>query len=98
MGQLRPWEALRAGGAVVRDDAEQSQTGGWRTGLKPQVDLASCVNCLLCWLYCPDSAVTLDGTTFTGFDLRFCKGCEICAVTCPVGAIEMVPEETPDDH
>ena len=56
--------------------------------------MTQCVNCLLCWLYCPDSAVTLEGTTFTGFDLDFCKGCEICAEVCPTGAIVMVAEDT----
>ena len=45
------------GGIVLRDEAEQPETGGWRTGVKPQVDLSKCVNCLLCWIYCPDSAV-----------------------------------------
>ena len=35
------------GGVVVRDEAEQAETGAWRTGLKPQVDLTKCVNCLL---------------------------------------------------
>jgi pyruvate ferredoxin oxidoreductase delta subunit len=47
----------------------------------------------LCWLYCPDSAVRLDGTTFVGFDHDFCKGCELCAVACPVNAIEMVRDD-----
>ena len=56
-------------------------------------DLESCVNCLLCWLYCPDSAVVLDGTTFAGFDYDYCKGCEICAEVCPVDAIAMVAED-----
>jgi 2-oxoacid:acceptor oxidoreductase delta subunit (pyruvate/2-ketoisovalerate family) len=92
MAELRPWEQLPDGGTVVRDEAVQPHTGGWRTGLKPSVDLSLCVNCLLCWLHCPDSAVTLDGATFTGFDLDYCKGCEICAELCPVGAIEMVPD------
>ena len=45
-----------------------------------------------CWFYCPDSAIVLDGETFTGFDLDYCKGCAICAEVCPVGAIEMVAE------
>ena len=93
MHVLKPWQELPTGGVVVRDDAELPQTGGWRTGTKPSVDLATCVNCLLCWLYCPDSAVLLDGTTFVGFDERFCKGCEICAEICPVDAIQMVPDE-----
>jgi pyruvate ferredoxin oxidoreductase delta subunit len=46
----------------------------------------------LCWVYCPDSAIVLEGETFTGFDLDFCKGCAICAEVCPVAAIRMVPE------
>jgi 2-oxoacid:acceptor oxidoreductase delta subunit (pyruvate/2-ketoisovalerate family) len=93
MAELRNWDELPAGGTVVREASPQPETGGWRTGVKPAVDLSRCVNCLLCWLYCPDSAVVLDGTTFTGFHYRYCKGCEICAEMCPVDAITMVPEE-----
>ena len=92
MGSLRAWQELEPGGIVVRAEAERVRTGGWRTGLRPEADLARCVDCLLCWLYCPDSAVVLDGTTFAGFDLDVCKGCEICAEMCPTGAIEMVAE------
>ena len=92
MAQLRPWEQLEPGGAIAPSTSPPSPTGGWRTGLRPDADLSKCVNCLLCWLYCPDSAVTLDGTVFTGFDLDHCKGCEICAAICPTDAIEMVAE------
>jgi 2-oxoacid:acceptor oxidoreductase delta subunit (pyruvate/2-ketoisovalerate family) len=89
---LKPWQELPAGGAVLRDEAVRPRTGGWRTGLRPEVDLTLCVNCLLCWLYCPDSAIVLDGTAFTGFDYDVCKGCEICAGVCPTHAIEMEEE------
>lgn len=82
------------GGVVLRDDATQPPKAGWRTGLRPEVDLSRCVNCLLCWLYCPDSAVLVSSTTFTGFDYDFCKGCEICAAICPTQAITMEPEAT----
>jgi 2-oxoacid:acceptor oxidoreductase delta subunit (pyruvate/2-ketoisovalerate family) len=92
VAELIAWQQLPAGGAVAPAEVEQPHTGGWRTGLKPDVELSKCVNCLLCWLYCPDSAVLLDGTTFTGFDYDFCKGCEICAEICPTQAIEMVAE------
>ena len=61
MPELRPWSELPHAGAVDAATAEQPDTGGWRTGLKPEVELSSCVNCLLCWIYCPDSAVVLDG-------------------------------------
>ena len=94
MAELRRWEELPAGGAIAADAAPGIRTGGWRTGVKPQVELASCVNCLLCWLYCPDAAIRVEGGSFAGFDYDVCKGCEICAEICPAGAIEMVPEET----
>ena len=92
MAELSAWESLPVAGAVRPSGAARTKTGGWRTGEKPAVDVSLCVNCLLCWLYCPDSAVTLSGETFTGFDLEYCKGCGICADVCPVAAIEMVPE------
>ena len=75
--------------------AARRQKGGTLQRFKarrPLVALDSCVNCLLCWLYCPDSAIELDGTTLTGIDYRTCKGCELCVEVCPVGAIAMVSE------
>ena len=93
MSPLKAWHELAPAGAIDPATAPRPETGGWRTGLKPEVELSRCVNCLLCWIYCPDSAVQLEGTTFVGFDLAHCKGCEICAEICPVEAIEMVPEE-----
>ena len=93
MPELKSWEELAPGGTVTPGEAVQPCTGGWRTGLRPEVDLESCVNCLLCWLYCPDSAVRLDGTTFVGFDYDVCKGCELCVAVCPAGSIRMVPDE-----
>ena len=92
MSGLKSWFDLEPGGVVVRDRAVQPLTGEWRTGVRPEADLTACVDCLLCWLYCPDSAITLRGETFAGFDLDYCKGCGICADVCPVAAIEMVSE------
>jgi 2-oxoacid:acceptor oxidoreductase delta subunit (pyruvate/2-ketoisovalerate family) len=77
---------------VSPEEAPVPRTGGWRTGVKPAVDLSRCIDCLLCWVYCPDSAVALEGTAFAGFDYDVCKGCELCAEVCPQGAIEMVDE------
>lgn len=93
MSQLKSWAELPVGGAVLPGDAERPRTGSWRTGLKPEVDLSGCVNCLLCWLYCPDSAIRLEGTNFVGFDYEVCKGCELCQVVCPAGAIRMVRDD-----
>jgi 2-oxoacid:acceptor oxidoreductase delta subunit (pyruvate/2-ketoisovalerate family) len=92
MGELTSWTDLPAGGAVSPAASPRTATGGWRTGERPETDLSRCVNCLLCWIYCPDSAITLDGETFTGVDLEYCKGCGICAEVCPEDAIAMVAE------
>lgn len=93
MNKLAPWERLTPGGEIVAGDAPRVETGSWRTGLRPEVDLTKCVDCLLCWLYCPDSAIDLDDTAFRGFDLQVCKGCELCAEVCPTGAITMVEDD-----
>jgi 2-oxoacid:acceptor oxidoreductase delta subunit (pyruvate/2-ketoisovalerate family) len=95
MSELKRFQELRPGCAVVAGEADRLKTGGWRAGRKPQVEMSSCVNCLLCWVYCPDGAIRLDGTDFLGFDYDLCKGCELCVEVCPVGAITMVAEGTP---
>jgi len=80
---------------VVADAAERLRTGNWRSGSKPQVALSRCVNCLLCWIYCPDCAVLAGRDRFLGFDYELCKGCELCVEVCPTGAITMVEESRP---
>jgi 2-oxoacid:acceptor oxidoreductase delta subunit (pyruvate/2-ketoisovalerate family) len=92
MPELKPWGDLPVAGVVERDEALRPRTGTYRTGLRPEVELADCVDCLLCWLYCPDTAVLLEDGRFRGFDLEICKGCEICSEVCPTGAIAMVAE------
>jgi 2-oxoacid:acceptor oxidoreductase delta subunit (pyruvate/2-ketoisovalerate family) len=92
VGGLTGWRELASGGTVDPAEAPRPETGGWRTGVKPSADLSKCVNCLLCWLYCPDAAVLVENSVFTGFDLRYCKGCELCAEVCPEDAIAMVPD------
>jgi 2-oxoacid:acceptor oxidoreductase delta subunit (pyruvate/2-ketoisovalerate family) len=92
MPQLKQWDELPVAGVVAPADAVQPLTGGWRTAGRPVMDLSACVNCLLCWLYCPDSAIVLDGTTFAGIDYDYCKGCALCVEVCPVGALAMEPE------
>jgi 2-oxoacid:acceptor oxidoreductase delta subunit (pyruvate/2-ketoisovalerate family) len=92
MSALRGYRDLPAGGVVRSADAPTMRTGGWRSGLRPRADLDVCVNCLLCWVYCPDSAVLVSDGIFEGFDLDSCKGCEICDEMCPVNAIAMVPD------
>ena len=83
---------LPAGAMVIAAGAERLRTGSWRGGMKPQVVASRCVNCLLCWVYCPDCAIRLEHARLEGFDYALCKGCELCVEVCPTGAISMVEE------
>lgn len=64
-------------------------TGTWRTS-KPILDREKCIDCLRCWLFCPEAVITKKDRII---DYDYCKGCGICAVECPKKAITMVREE-----
>jgi len=89
------WRELPRGGVIPHGgNAREYETGDWRSN-RPIYDSEQCIQCRLCWVYCPDSAVKVDGDgEVVGFNYKYCKGCGICAAECPSdGAIEMVPEE-----
>ena len=65
--------------------------GGWRSE-RPYRDDDKCTQCLLCWVWCPDTSVVVADEKVVDFDMQHCKGCGICAHECPADAIEMVPE------
>ena len=68
------------GSAVLRE------TGNWRIE-RPEIDLAKCKRCFLCYLYCPEAAMGLDAENFPHVDYDHCKGCMICFEECPTDAI-----------
>ncbi|MFO7940808.1 MAG: 4Fe-4S binding protein [Bacteroidales bacterium] len=67
------------------------KNAGWRT-FRPVIDQEACVNCMMCYLVCPDGTIykTEEGLKV---DYDFCKGCGVCANQCHVNAIKMVKEE-----
>ncbi len=68
------------------------RTGSWRT-FRPIVDYSKCTRCTLCWIYCPDAAISRRDDDSPEIDYDYCKGCGICANECPVKAITMKREE-----
>ncbi|MGA3191214.1 MAG: 4Fe-4S binding protein [Candidatus Bathyarchaeia archaeon] len=68
------------------------KTGSWRT-FCPRVDYSKCTRCTLCWIYCPDAAITRREDDSPEIDYDYCKGCGICANECPTKAITMKREE-----
>ena len=90
------WKDIPIGGLILEPgNAVEYKTGGWRT-FKPVHDKEKCINCLFCWMYCPDSAIKVEDGKVVGIDLEHCKGCGICAKECPpkVKAIKMEKERT----
>jgi len=75
----------------VAGNSAEYVTGGWRSE-RPYRDDDKCTQCLLCWVFCPDTSVCVKDEKVYDFDYDHCKGCGICAHECPADAIEMVPE------
>jgi len=92
------YKNLPLGGLIEEaGNAKNYETGTWGT-FKPVFNAEICIQCLFCWVYCPDSAILVDEKgEVTGIDYEHCKGCEICSVECPTKpekAIVMVKKET----
>uniref|UniRef100_A0A7C5U4L8 4Fe-4S dicluster domain-containing protein n=1 Tax=Caldiarchaeum subterraneum TaxID=311458 RepID=A0A7C5U4L8_CALS0 len=67
------------------------KTGNWRI-FKPVVDYGKCTGCMICFIYCPESVISLDSDNKPIIDYDNCKGCMICMVECPLKAITAVRE------
>jgi len=90
--RLKSWQEIPWGGVIVEaGNAVEYNTGDWRS-FRPVRDKERCTNCLLCWVYCPDSSIIVKDDKVVDIDYMHCKGCGICAEECPVKCIEMKPE------
>ena len=86
------WKELPPGAVITEPgSSRQYKTGDWRA-FKPVVEGDKCVNCLLCWVYCPDAAIIRDEKGVK-INYDYCKGCGICSKECPRLAIKMVEEK-----
>jgi 2-oxoisovalerate ferredoxin oxidoreductase delta subunit len=68
-----------------------NKTGAWRN-IKPVINLEKCIQCGICWKYCPDVAIVIEDE-WPVVDYEYCKGCGLCAEECPTKCIVMVEEE-----
>lgn len=77
-------------GTTVSSGQLIKKNSGWRT-FKPVINKDICVNCLNCYIFCPDGVV-YKSENKVDIDYDFCKGCGVCANECKVNAITMVKE------
>jgi pyruvate ferredoxin oxidoreductase delta subunit len=90
---------LPVGDIVEAGTAVNFHTGAWRSE-RPVWNKDKCINCLVCWISCPDSSIKIASdekktTVVIGIDYDHCKGCGICARECPpaIKAITMEQEK-----
>ena len=87
------WREIPLGGLITdAGGAAKYNTGSWRT-FKPVWDKEKCINCMICWINCPDSSIMVNDQKMTGIDYAHCKGCGICAKVCPKKCIAMEKEK-----
>jgi pyruvate ferredoxin oxidoreductase delta subunit len=77
-------------GATCDSNHITSINSGWRT-YRPVINQEKCVNCMRCFLVCPDGVIDKSGKQLA-IDYDFCKGCGVCAYECKLKAIDMVKE------
>ncbi|MDE1863388.1 MAG: 2-oxoacid:acceptor oxidoreductase family protein [Thaumarchaeota archaeon] len=65
------------------------ERGRW-SGFQPIIDYERCTKCMICYVYCPDSAYTFDSKGYPVVNYDACKGCNICQTECPVKVITLV--------
>ena len=80
---ISPW--------LPSDLSLKNHTGKWALN-QPMIDDQRCTKCLRCWIYCPDSAISLKEGIIE-VNTLYCKGCGVCEVECPVQAITLVTIE-----
>ena len=68
-----------------------NKTGSWRA-FRPIHDKEKCINCMICYAFCPEEAILVEDGKVVGVNLDYCKGCGICAKECPVKAFSMKEE------
>ena len=97
--KLKSWKEIPIGGIIEEagnsgDKEKGYKTGDWRVQ-RPMLHINKCTNCMICYIYCPDTSVVIDKekAVMKGFDLNFCKGCGVCAAVCPVKCIDMKNEK-----
>ncbi len=90
----RPLEYVEdiPGAPLATVPTDEEGLASWRT-IRPVIDLSKCTRCNVCWKFCPDIAIGLDGEGFPYVKMDFCKGCGICEHECVPRAITMVREE-----
>ncbi|MCX5901805.1 MAG: 4Fe-4S binding protein [Proteobacteria bacterium] len=79
----------KVGCQLLEAGKAQPYTPGTKPQLGPVWDKSLCVRCALCYIYCPDAAISRQEDGYYDVDIKLCKGCGICHRECWFGAVSM---------
>ena len=88
MGSI-PFKQEKVGCALLARGKAKPYKPGTLPELIPVWDKNLCVRCALCYIYCPDAAISRLDDGFFGVDKNLCTGCGICHRECWFGAVSM---------
>ncbi len=84
---MKSWRGPPVPVAARPSVGSSGRTSSWRIQ-KPVVNLKRCTRCRMCWIFCPDVAISFTKRG-PAINHDYCKGCGICANECPAKAITM---------
>ena len=84
-----PW--MGTASVATAPNTPLRKTGDWRV-MRPAIDFDRCTHCWICFVTCPDGAITLTENSVPVIDYGVCKGCLMCVEECPVNAIGSLRE------
>lgn len=76
---------------VAPANTPERHTGNWRQ-FRPVLEKGDCNRCWLCFVWCPEAAITLDENEYPMVEYDVCKGCLLCAHECPTHAFRIERE------
>ena len=86
------YKTMVMGGIIEKaGNSLEYMTGDWRVKY-PFIDKEICINCLICYIYCPEKCIKVNDDKIDKIDLKYCKGCGICATECTKGAIKIIKQ------
>jgi pyruvate ferredoxin oxidoreductase gamma subunit len=76
---------LAAPSIYALGNSPERHTGNWRQ-FRPVLHQELCTQCWICFVRCPEGAITLDANEYPVVDYDECKGCLLCVHDCPTHA------------
>ena len=72
-------------------NSPERRTGNWRQ-FRPVLHPELCTRCWICFVRCPEAAISLDANDYPVVDYDECKGCLLCVHECPTRAFTVEKE------